>query len=148
MLRQRPPDAAPAIQATAEALPFPDGAFGAAMAVLTIHHWRDKPRGLAEMRRVTRGPILIFSGAELDTSGVQADVTVVTVPPQELSFGAVLTRLLDAHAAEYAKDKEAVDRLLAIGAHPVASGVDRSALAAWTSVCRTLLNLHEAITRN
>ena len=60
----------------------------------------------------------------------------------------VLVRLLDAHAAEYAKDKEAVDRLLAIGAHPVASGVDRSALAAWTSVCRTLLNLHEAITRN
>ena len=70
MLRQRPPDAAPAIQATAEALPFPDGAFGAAMAVLTIHHWRNKPRGLTEMRRVTRGPILIFSGADrtLNTS--------------------------------------------------------------------------------
>ncbi len=61
---------------------------------------------------------------------------------------AVLVRLVDSHAAEYAKDKEAVDRLLAIGAHPVAPGVDRSALAAWTSVCRTLLNLHEAITRN
>jgi riboflavin-specific deaminase-like protein len=41
--------------------------------------------------------ILIFSGAELDTSGVQANVTVVTVPPQELSFAAVLTRLRTEH---------------------------------------------------
>jgi hypothetical protein len=60
----------------------------------------------------------------------------------------VLSRLVDAHTAQYAKDAAAVDELLAIGAHPVAAGVDRRALAAWTSVCRTLLNLHEAITRN
>jgi SAM-dependent methyltransferase len=61
MLAQRSPDAAPAVRATAEALPFRDNAFGAAMGVLTVHHWRDRARGLAEMRRVARGPVVLFT---------------------------------------------------------------------------------------
>jgi len=60
MLSQRPAAAAAAVCAVAEALPFGDGAFGAAMGVLTIHHWRDRARGLAEMRRVARGPVVLF----------------------------------------------------------------------------------------
>lgn len=60
MLSQRPPGAAPAVQAVAEALPFADRAFDAAMAVLTVHHWQDRARGLAEMRRVARGPCVLF----------------------------------------------------------------------------------------
>jgi SAM-dependent methyltransferase len=52
MLSQRPTGAAPAVRAVAEALPFGDGTFGAAMGVLTVHHWQDRVRGLAEMRRV------------------------------------------------------------------------------------------------
>ena len=39
MLRQRPLDAPPAVQASAEAIPFGDDAFDAALAVLTMHHW-------------------------------------------------------------------------------------------------------------
>ncbi|MFE2146702.1 class I SAM-dependent methyltransferase [Streptomyces sp. NPDC059456] len=42
------------VKAGAEALPFADGAFDAAMAVLTVHHWTDLHRGLAELRRVSR----------------------------------------------------------------------------------------------
>jgi SAM-dependent methyltransferase len=61
MIAQRPARAAPAVRAVAEALPFGDGAFGAAMGVLTVHHWRDRARGLAEMRRVTRGPVVLFA---------------------------------------------------------------------------------------
>jgi hypothetical protein len=61
---------------------------------------------------------------------------------------AVLAKLLADHSAQYAKDSAAVDQLLAIGEHPVPAGIDRVSLAAWTSVSRTLLNLHEAITRN
>jgi len=38
MLGQRRPGAAPAVQAVAEALPFADGAFDTALAVLTMHH--------------------------------------------------------------------------------------------------------------
>ena len=61
MIAQRPADAAGVVQARAEYLPFADDAFDAAMAVLTVHHWSDLPLGLTEMRRVTRGPIVILT---------------------------------------------------------------------------------------
>ena len=61
MIRQRPTAAAPVVQASAESLPFADGAFDAAMAILTIHHWSDIAQGLAELRRVTRGPVVLLT---------------------------------------------------------------------------------------
>jgi SAM-dependent methyltransferase len=61
MIARRGASAPKAIQASAEALPFPDKSFDAAMAILTIHHWPDKQAGLAEMRRVTRGPIVLLT---------------------------------------------------------------------------------------
>ena len=42
MITQRPPDAAPVVRAVAEALPFQDRRFDAALAVLTVHHWTDR----------------------------------------------------------------------------------------------------------
>lgn len=68
MIAQRKPEAAPAIQGVAEDLPFEDKAFDASMAILTIHHWTDKPKGLSEMRRVTRDQVLVltFDPAHLD----------------------------------------------------------------------------------
>jgi len=60
MLRQRPEHAAPAVQARAEALPFPDGAFDAALATLTVHHWEYLERGLSEMQRVARRQVIFF----------------------------------------------------------------------------------------
>jgi SAM-dependent methyltransferase len=65
MRAQRPAGAAPAIDARAEALPFDDGAFDAAMACVTIHHWQSPEAGLAELRRVARGPVVVFT-FELD----------------------------------------------------------------------------------
>ena len=59
MIAQRLPDAAPAVQAAAEALPFEDDSFDAAMAVLTIHHWSDWRRGIEEMRRVARRLVVL-----------------------------------------------------------------------------------------
>ena len=41
-------------QARAEELPFPDGAFDAALAQLVVHFMADPLAGLAEMQRVTR----------------------------------------------------------------------------------------------
>jgi len=61
MRAQRPPGAAPAIDARAEALPFDDGAVDAAMACVTIHHWEPPAAGLAELRRVARGPVVVFT---------------------------------------------------------------------------------------
>lgn len=61
MIRQRKVPAAAVVQARAESLPFADRSFDAAMAILTIHHWSDQGRGLAEIRRVTRGPIVLLT---------------------------------------------------------------------------------------
>ena len=61
MIRRRAPASAPAVQGVAEHLPFADDSFEAAMAILTIHHWRDQAKGLREMRRVTRGPIVLLT---------------------------------------------------------------------------------------
>jgi SAM-dependent methyltransferase len=61
MIAQRPPGAAPAVQASAEALPFDDASFDAAMAVLTLHHWSDLRAGCAELRRVARARVVVFS---------------------------------------------------------------------------------------
>lgn len=61
MIRQRPIGAAPAIRGHAEALPFPDRSFDAAMAILTVHHWTDQPQGLRELRRVARGPVAVLT---------------------------------------------------------------------------------------
>jgi SAM-dependent methyltransferase len=61
MIAARPAGAAPAVQAMAEQLPFPDNAFDAAMGVLTMQHWRDLDRGLREMRRVARRRVVLFT---------------------------------------------------------------------------------------
>ena len=49
------------MDAVAEALPFDDDSFDAAMATVTIHQWPDLERGLGELRRVARGPVVILT---------------------------------------------------------------------------------------
>ena len=61
MRAQRPSHLSPAIDATADALPFDDNTFDAAMASVTVHQWPDLKAGLSEMRRVTSGPVVILS---------------------------------------------------------------------------------------
>ncbi len=61
MIAQRARDSAPVVQASATGLPFADAAFDAALAILTIHHWPDRRRGLAEMARVSRGPVVVLT---------------------------------------------------------------------------------------
>jgi SAM-dependent methyltransferase len=58
MRAQRPAGSPPCIAARAEALPFPDRSFDAAMAVLSDHHWSDPIAGLREMQRVAKRVVL------------------------------------------------------------------------------------------
>jgi SAM-dependent methyltransferase len=58
MIRQRR-SPVPVVQASATALPFRAGAFAAALAVLTVHHWPDRVRGLAELARVARRVVVL-----------------------------------------------------------------------------------------
>ena len=61
MVRQRSWMAAQSMQASADRLPFQDGSFDAVLAILTIHHWSRRDQGLAEMRRVARDRVVIFT---------------------------------------------------------------------------------------
>jgi SAM-dependent methyltransferase len=61
MRARRAPGAAPCLDGVAEALPLEDDSVDAALAVLTIHHWRDPAAGLAEMRRVARRRVVLFT---------------------------------------------------------------------------------------
>lgn len=72
MRAQRPPGAAPVVDAVAEALSFPDGAFQAAMAMITVHQWRHQAAGLRELRRVATGPVVVltFDAPELGRSWI------------------------------------------------------------------------------
>jgi hypothetical protein len=59
MIGQRPASAAPAVRAAAEAVPVRDGAFDAALAILTVHHWADAVAGFAELRRIARRQVVL-----------------------------------------------------------------------------------------
>jgi SAM-dependent methyltransferase len=65
MIAQRPADALPAVLAVAEHLPFADGSFDAAMALHTVHHWRDPAAGLDELRRVARRVVVLAPDARV-----------------------------------------------------------------------------------
>lgn len=60
----------------------------------------------------------------------------------------LLTQLLTKHVDQFKKDANAANELLSVGARPRASDLDPVELAAWTSVARSILNLHAVITRN
>jgi SAM-dependent methyltransferase len=62
MIRQRSPRSLPAVRATADALPFHDKVFDAAMAVLSLHHWNPHQReGILEMKRVAIDHVVIVT---------------------------------------------------------------------------------------
>lgn len=68
MRAQRPAHLPRAVDAVAQNLPFADRSFDASMATFTVHQWPDLAAGLIEMRRVTRGPVIVLTcdPAELD----------------------------------------------------------------------------------
>jgi mono/diheme cytochrome c family protein len=65
--------------------------------------------------------------------------------PQELD---VLGRLHEKHLTEYKADESAATQLLSVGESRNPDGLNAAELAAWTNVCRVVLNLHETVTRN
>ena len=59
MIRQRPSGTAPVVRASAMGLPFQDGAFDAALALLTGHHWPNLTAGILEMARVAKRCVVL-----------------------------------------------------------------------------------------
>ncbi len=60
----------------------------------------------------------------------------------------IVAGLYRKHLAEFQVNKESATALLTVGDRPAAKDIETAELAAWTSVARVLLNLHETITRN
>ncbi len=61
MLLQRATGSAPALQGSAEELPFFDDSFDAVMAVFSDHHWSDRAAGMREMLRVARERVVVVN---------------------------------------------------------------------------------------
>jgi hypothetical protein len=59
-----------------------------------------------------------------------------------------VTQLVEKHRKQYEADPKAAEALLKVGYQPMPPKLNTTELAAWTSVSRVLLNLHECITRN
>jgi SAM-dependent methyltransferase len=89
MRAQRSADAAPCLAAAAESLPLDDDSVDAAMACVTIHHWADRAAGLAELRRVARGPVVIFTFELADLIPWQRDYFDEAVALEQPRFGTV-----------------------------------------------------------
>ncbi len=60
----------------------------------------------------------------------------------------LLTALLEKHLSQYHQDPPSAQSLIATGDTAPPKSLDAPELAAWTSITRTILNLHETITRN
>jgi SAM-dependent methyltransferase len=87
MRAQRAPDAAPCLAGAAESLPLDDDSVDAAMACVTIHHWADRAAGLAELRRVARGPVVIFTFELADLIPWQRDYFAAPIALEQARFG-------------------------------------------------------------
>jgi SAM-dependent methyltransferase len=147
MRAQRPADAAPAVCASAESLPFPDGAFDAAMAVLTVQHWDDLARGLAELRRVARGPVVLVT---MD-AGVLDQLWLIHEYLPELRaahrgfppIGRLLAALPGAAVAPLAVPRDCADGFLAAFWGRPESYLDpvlRSGTSPWSSVAPAVVD--------
>jgi len=90
MIEQRTTDNV-VVQAVAGALPFADGSFDAALAVMTVHHWPDVAAGVAELRRVAARTVFLTFDVDLhnahwvfDYVPEAAALTEACMPPLSL----------------------------------------------------------------
>ena len=60
----------------------------------------------------------------------------------------LLKSLLGKHLQQYREDPKSAAAVLSVGQRPQAKTMNAAELAAWTSIARIILNLHETITRS
>jgi len=91
---------------------------------------------------------IITDGGSTDEARLQwAYRRAVSRPPRAEELP-ILVSVLQKHRRQYAADRNAAEALLkSSGETPLPQDIDAVELAAWTSVSRVLLNLHETVTR-
>jgi hypothetical protein len=111
-----------------------------ALVLLNDPTYVEAARALAE--RVIRD-----GGDGIESRVALAYRRALSRPPRPAE-AAILAALYRRHLDQYRADRKAADALLRVGDAPVPADLDPAELAAWTSVARAILNLHETITRN
>ena len=86
-------------------------------------------------------------GGKTDAERVAFAFRQVTSRAPDETESRVLLQLLEKSRAVYKADPTGAAELLKVGQSPLARDVSAPELAAWTAVCRALLNLSEGITR-
>ncbi len=110
-----------------------------ALALLNDPSYVEASRALAE-RIVAEG------GPDMPSKMAWAFDVVLSRRPSA-DEARVVGALYEKHLGEFRQDQESAKSFLGVGQRSVTSGVGIDELAAWTSVARTILNLHESITR-
>ncbi|QDU75062.1 Planctomycete cytochrome C [Bremerella volcania] len=93
------------------------------------------------------GTLLIRQGGDSPRNKINFGMQSVQQRNASEEEARILLEIYEKHHAEYAKDIDAARKLLAVGEYQVPEDIDPANLAAWISVSRVLLNLHETITR-
>ena len=99
-----------------------------------------------EAARVFATRIMRESGPSVDQRIEWAYQTTLSRKP-ETEVANELRQIYDQHLAHYTGKKDEASRLVSEGNASVATDLPAAELAAWTSVARVLLNLHEAMMR-
>ncbi|MBI3415380.1 MAG: PSD1 domain-containing protein [Verrucomicrobia bacterium] len=99
-----------------------------------------------EAARVFAGKILTPKRAS-DEQRLDAAFQQALLRPAKSVERDSLKKFLATQRDYYRSNADEAKKLLHIGQAPTTSGADASELAAWASVCRVVLNLHETITR-
>jgi len=89
----------------------------------------------------------IQTGGKSDRERLAWAFERATSRPPQLEELQVLLTVLQKHRADYASQPADAKHLLSIGDAPIPKDLEPVELAAWTNVCRVILNLHETITR-
>jgi hypothetical protein len=110
-----------------------------ALALLNDPSYVEAARALAER--------IVTSGDSSPESRIGYAYRQVLSRPAQSSEVQILAALYAKHLGQYRDDRKAASELLRVGQRPAPTNIDPADLAAWTSVARVILNLHETITR-
>ncbi len=91
---------------------------------------------------------ILKEGGNTDESRITFAFRHATSRPPDDSEQSVLLSLLADSRTDYLRDEPSAQKLVTTGLTPPASSAPARELAAWTTVARALLNLHETTTRN
>jgi SAM-dependent methyltransferase len=117
-------------EATAEALPFEDGAFDAALAQLVVHFMSDPAGGLREMARVTRSGGVV-AACVWDLAGGRAPISPLWAAAHQLDPNAMDESGLPGGRAGHLAELLAAAGLRDVESTELTSGVEHATFEDW-----------------